>query len=182
MKKGLYKLIFTFVLIVSPVSIILSQNLERLAYNNPGLIVDLGVGLWAWPLPMDYNDNGLTDLVVICTDVPYSGVYYFENSGVIDNKTHLPVYKPAVRLGKAENNVSISYIEGKPFITTPGKWYPDFKSSGFEKPVDFPAPTAKEIHPAEGNIRANQWKVVDYDSNGVNDLIVGIEESIKYFV
>jgi hypothetical protein len=174
MKKGLYKLIFTFVLIVSPVSIILSQNLERLAYNNPGLIVDLGVGLWAWPLPMDYNDNGLTDLVVICTDVPYSGVYYFENSGVIDNKTHLPVYKPAVRLGKAENNVSISYIEGKPFITTPGKWYPDFKSSGFEKPVDFPAPTAKEIHPAEGNIRANQWKVVDYDSNGVNDLIVGI--------
>ena len=174
MKKGLYKLIFTFVLIVSPVSIILSQNLERLAYNNPGLIVDLGVGLWAWPLPMDYNDNGLTDLVVICTDVPYSGVYYFENSGVIDNKTHLPVYKPAVRLGKAENNVSISYIEGKPFISTPGKWYPDFKSSGFEKPVDFPAPTAKEIHPAEGNIRANQWKVVDYDSNGVNDLIVGI--------
>ena len=174
MKKGLYKLIFTFVLIVSPVSIILSQNLERLAYNNPGLIVDLGVGLWAWPLPMDYNDNGLTDLVVICTDVPYSGVYYFENSGVIDNKTHLPVYKPAVRLGKAENNVSISYIDGKPFITTPGKWYPDFKSSGFEKPVDFPAPTAKEIHPAEGNIRANQWKVVDYDSNGVNDLIVGI--------
>lgn len=174
MKKGLYKLIVTLVLIVSPVSIILSQNLERLAYNNPGLIVDLGVGLWAWPLPMDYNDNGLTDMVVICTDVPYSGVYYFENSGVIDNKTHLPVYKPAVRLGKAENNVSISYIEGKPFITTPGKWYPDFKSSGFEKPVDFPAPTAKEIHPAEGNIRANQWKVVDYDSNGVNDLIVGI--------
>jgi hypothetical protein len=174
MKKGLYKLIFAFVLIVSPVSIILSQNLERLAYNNPGLIVDLGVGLWAWPLPMDYNDNGLTDLVVICTDVPYSGVYYFENSGEMDNKTHLPVYKPAVRLGKAENNVSISYIDGKPFITTPGKWYPDFKSSGFEKPVDFPAPTAKEIHPAEGNIRANQWKVVDYDSNGVNDLIVGI--------
>jgi len=174
MKKGLYKLIFAFVLIVSPVSIILSQNLERLAYNNPGLIVDLGVGLWAWPLPMDYNDNGLTDLVVICTDVPYSGVYYFENSGEMDNKTHLPVYKPAVRLGKAENNVSISYIDGKPFITTPGKWYPDFKNSGFEKPVDFPAPTAKEIHPAEGNIRANQWKVVDYDSNGVNDLIVGI--------
>jgi hypothetical protein len=77
-------------------------------------------------------------------------------------------------LGKAENNVSISYIDGKPIITTPGKWYPDFKNSVFEKPVDFPAPTAKEIHPAEGNIRANQWKVVDYDSNGVNDLIVGI--------
>jgi len=174
MKKGVSKLIVTLILIVSPVIAVLSQNLERLAYNNPELIVDLGVGLWAWPLPMDYNDNGLTDLVVICTDVPYSGVYLFENSGVIDDKTHLPVYKPSVRLGKAENNVSISYIGGKPVITTPGKWYPDFKNSVFEKPVDFPAPTAKEIHPAEGNIRANQWKMVDFDSNGVNDLIVGI--------
>ncbi len=28
-------------------------GLERMAYNNPGLEVDLGVGLWAWPLPMD---------------------------------------------------------------------------------------------------------------------------------
>ncbi|MEY3772410.1 MAG: hypothetical protein RL067_424, partial [Verrucomicrobiota bacterium] len=27
-------------------------GLERLKYNHPGLVVDLGVGLWAWPLPM----------------------------------------------------------------------------------------------------------------------------------
>lgn len=174
MKKRVSQLIVTLVLIVFPVSIIFSQKLERLAYNNPGLVVDLGVGLWAWPLPMDYNDNGLMDLVVICTDVPYSGVYLFENSGVTDQNTNLPLYKPSVRLGKAENNVSISYVDGNPYITTPGKWYPDFKNSGFEKPIDFPAPAAKEIHPAEGNIRANQWKIVDYDSNGIHDLIVGI--------
>lgn len=174
MKKRLYKFIFTLILLVTPVSIILSQNLERLAYNNPGLIVDLGVGLWAWPLPMDFNDNGLMDLVVICTDVPYNGVYLFENTGVIDNITNLPLYKPSVRLGKAENNASISYIDGNPIITTPGKWYPDFKNSCFEKPVVIPAPTAKEMHPAEGNIRANQWKIIDFNSNGINDLIVGI--------
>ena len=41
---------------------IFCQKLERLPYNNPGLLVDLGVGLWAWPLPMDYNEDGLTDL------------------------------------------------------------------------------------------------------------------------
>ena len=29
--------------------------LQRLQYNNPGLSVDLGVGLWAWPLPMDFD-------------------------------------------------------------------------------------------------------------------------------
>ena len=37
--------------------------LPRLAHNDPGLLVDLGVGLWAWPLPMDYNGDGLMDLV-----------------------------------------------------------------------------------------------------------------------
>ena len=49
-----------------------AQQLERLSYNNPGLLVDLGVGLWAWPLPMDFNGYGLTELVVVCTDTPYN--------------------------------------------------------------------------------------------------------------
>ena len=36
---------------------------KPMTYNSPGLITDLGVGLWAWPLPMDWNDDGLMDLV-----------------------------------------------------------------------------------------------------------------------
>lgn len=82
-----------------------SQQLEPLSYNNPDLLVDLGVGLWAWPLPMDYNDNGLTDLVVVCTDTPYKGVYFFENTGVMDTETKLPVYKPSQHIGEAVNNL-----------------------------------------------------------------------------
>ena len=27
-------------------------KLQPLRYNNPGLEVDLGVGLWPWPLPL----------------------------------------------------------------------------------------------------------------------------------
>jgi len=38
-------------------------GLERLKYNNPGLVVDLGVGLQPWPLPMDYDGDGDNDLV-----------------------------------------------------------------------------------------------------------------------
>ena len=75
------------------------SDLQRLKYNHPGLMVDLGVGLWAWPLPMDFNDNGLTDLLVVCTDMPSNGVYFFENSGRLDGDSGLPVFKPAVRLG-----------------------------------------------------------------------------------
>ncbi|MFH1884232.1 MAG: hypothetical protein ABIL62_16160 [Planctomycetota bacterium] len=36
----------------------MAKSIERVKYNNPGLIVDLGVGLWAWPLPMDYDSDG----------------------------------------------------------------------------------------------------------------------------
>ena len=28
-------------------------GLQQLRYGNPGLAVDLAVGLWAWPMPMD---------------------------------------------------------------------------------------------------------------------------------
>ncbi|MBC8003732.1 MAG: VCBS repeat-containing protein, partial [Opitutaceae bacterium] len=58
-------------------------ELPRLAVNNPGLLADLGVGLWAWPLPMDFNGDGMMDLVVVCTGVPSNGIWYFENSGQI---------------------------------------------------------------------------------------------------
>ena len=39
-------------------------QLRRMKYNHPGLIVDLGVGLWGWPLPLDYDRDGDLDLVV----------------------------------------------------------------------------------------------------------------------
>lgn len=32
-------------------------KIVRLEYNNPELMVDLGVGLWALPMPMDFDDG-----------------------------------------------------------------------------------------------------------------------------
>ena len=37
-------------------------------YNNEDLIVDLGVGLWAFPVPYDYDNDGLIDILVNCSD------------------------------------------------------------------------------------------------------------------
>ena len=54
---------------------------ERVPQNDPGLVVDLGVGLWAVPLPMDWDGDGDNDLVVSDADMPYRGVYLFENDG-----------------------------------------------------------------------------------------------------
>lgn len=149
------------------------SGMAKLAYNNPGLLSDLGVGLWAWPLPMDFNDDGLMDLVVACTDKPSNGIYVFTNTGEIDPGTHLPVFSRAQRIGAADRSPQISYVKGRPVVTSAGKVYPDFKRSGFDQPVVLGDPA--KIHLEPGNIRANQWKFVDFDGNGVQDLVVGID-------
>ena len=89
------------------------QGLERLQYNNPGLIVDLGVGLWAWPLPMDFDGDGDNDLVVVCPDKPFNGTYFFENAS---GDVKMPVFKPPVRISKGLQNVQVSYIDGRPRV------------------------------------------------------------------
>lgn len=172
MKKWIAFIITAFYIFNS--SFCLGQNLERLSYNNPDLLVDLGVGLWADPLPMDYNDNGLIDLIVVCTDRPYNGVYFFENTGNIDTVTDLPIYKPAQRLDDAVVNASISYFENRPLVTSPGKWYPDFKESAFRNPKDISTPPSNDTYPFNGRVRANHWQFIDFNNNGLLDLMVSI--------
>lgn len=162
-----------------------TKPLSRLAYNHPGLVTDLGVGLWAWPLPMDYNGDGRMDLVVVCTDKPYNGSWYFENSGTIDSETRLPIFKPAVWIGESARSVGISYVTGKAVVTAAvsvkdgetlrfrGNIYPDFIATQFAKPVRIPA--TERIHGEPGNIRQNQWQLVDFDGDGALDVTVGID-------
>jgi predicted neuraminidase len=143
-------------------------KLKRLPYNHPGLVVDLGVGLWAWPMPVDYNGDGRTDLLVSCPDKPSNGVWYFENAGEPGEK--MPVFKPGVRLGPTKHNMQVSYVNGEPRILEPGHEHIDFRESNFERP--------KKIYPRnnlhENSIRANMWRYVDYTGNGVHDLVVGV--------
>ncbi|WP_228693509.1 VCBS repeat-containing protein [Lunatimonas sp.] len=147
-------------------------QISTLTYQNPSLMVDLGVGLWAWPLPMDWNGDGLMDLVVACTDRPSNGVHVFLHSGKTDPATLLPIFEPSFRMGPAGRSPQISYVNNEWRVTTSGAYYPDFKNSGFEYPQVLGDPD--QIHLGEGRIRANQWKFVDFTGNGVLDLVVGI--------
>ena len=145
---------------------------QRIEYNHPGLVVDLGVGLWANPLPMDYDGDGDLDLVVSCADVPYNGVYFFENPG----GGTFPVFKPAVRVDRGIHNAQVSYIGGQPRVLGPGVEYVDFRKNRFGKEVKLPA--NEKFH--KGTVHANQWKYCDYDGDGRLDLIVGIEDYVDY--
>jgi hypothetical protein len=147
-------------------------DLERLKYNHPGLVVDLGVGLWAWPLPMDYNGDGRLDLVVVCPDKPSNGTYVFENPG----GAKLPVFPPGRRIGKGLQNVQVSHVDGRPRVLSPGFEYPDFPRSGLENPVKLPVPA--NVHP--NKVRGNFWRYVDYDGDGALDLVVGADDWTDY--
>lgn len=153
-----------------------SAQLEPLAYNHPGLVVDLGVGLWAWPLPMDFDGDGDLDLVVNCPDKPSNGIYFFENATGDTAVNPLPIFKPGKRISHGAQNVQVSYVDGVPQVLTPGRRHPDFLKSGIKDSVQLPL-NAK-FH--SGKIRANMWRLVDYDGDGVQDLIVGIGDWTDY--
>lgn len=150
-----------------------TEDLKRLAYNNPQLSVDLGVGLWAWPMPVDYDNDGDLDLLVSCPDKPYNGVYFFENPG---GDAKMPIFKPGKKISSGQRNISISMVDGKPRYLIPGK---EVQLSGND--IGKTTPIYSKTNLLAGKkIRANQWQYVDYDGSGNLSLVAAIGEWTDY--
>lgn len=152
------------------------QGLERLKFNNPGLVVDLAVGLWAFPMPMDVNGDGQWDLAVSCPDKPYNGVYLFENPGVDTGRDPFPVFRAPRRIGPGRQFAGVSYVNGIPHVLTPALEYPEFLQNGLAKGVKLGLPT--NVHPR--TVRGNFWRYVDFDGDGKTDLLVGVDDWTEY--
>ncbi|MDO4559291.1 MAG: FG-GAP-like repeat-containing protein, partial [Planctomycetia bacterium] len=154
-------------------------QLQRMKYRHPGLIDDLAVGLWSWPVPIDADGDGDTDMIISCEDTPYNGTYLFTNpakeNGESDTEMAIP-FRAARRLSQGVINVQLSWVNGTPRILTPAKEYPDFVNSGVSEPVDLGVPA--NVH--RNNVRGNMWKYVDYEDDGLVDLIVGSDDWTDY--
>ena len=179
----LFKLLLAL-LFTSTSTIPAAEMLVRLPYNHPGLVVDLGVGLWAWPVPCDADGDGDYDLIVSCPDKPSNGIYFFENVTGDTATNKLPVFKPARRLGSTDRYVMPSYIEGKLRVLTPGFEYGNFTHTGLAEKIALPVKAS--FYQPQGRqtkgpkVRHNQWRLADYDGDGRQDLIVGIEDWSYY--
>ena len=161
-RRFLSILLFCFFLVLATGASCGGAGLERIKYNNPGLVVDMGVGLWAWPLPMDYDKDGDNDLVVSCNDDVSNGMYFFENAS---GDVKMPVFKPPVKIGtRGWADIHASYINGEVRILLWRKEIVDFydKKTNFEK-------TVKIYHKKFGN----HWKYCNYEGDGDLDMIVG---------
>lgn len=165
MKK---RLLFTAVVLGLPCA---AGAFERVEYNHPGLIVDLGVGLWAQPLPMDFDGDGDHDLVVATADKPYNGVYFFENT---EGDARFPTFEPGVRISDAEHNLTVSQVDGDMKVLLPGRICTDFRASGIDEVAEI------EFEPEFHQGRAKQWKLFDYEGDGDHDLIIGTSDWRDY--
>lgn len=176
----LLMLMSTSILAQSPTSQNSDTALVQLRYNHPGLVVDLGVGLWAWPIPCDADGDGDYDLIVSCPDKPSNGVWLFENRQGDTRENPMPVFEPAVRLSGTVHYVMPSYTERGMKVLSPGKEYTNFTKSGIQESKTLSV-AANFYKPQGGQtkgpkVRHNQWRYVDYDHDGTEDLIVGVED------
>ena len=162
----------------------LADELMPLKYNNTGLVVDLGVGLWAWPVPCDADEDGDFDLIVSCPDKPSNGIWFFENTTGDTVLSKMPVFSPGRILSKTVHYVMPSYIDNTLRVLSPGFEYHDFTKSGLQHKRKLPI--AASFHqplgtqPQGPKVRHNQWRYADYDGDGALDLIVGIEDWSDY--
>lgn len=149
------------------VSCLAMAGIVRLPSNAPrGETRDLKVGLWAFPLVLDWDGDGLLDLVVSTPCQPYRGTYYFRNRG--DG-----VFAKAVRVSdEAYQETVMSRTCGKSAVLRPGIAHWDFRNDGYSKPVSFPPNVKSNPHPYD--VRGNIWRFVDYDGDGRDDIVVGV--------
>ncbi len=141
---------------------------HKLDYNRPEASTDLGWGLWGNPLPLDYDGDGDMDLLLSSAGVPSRGLCYFENNGSGGFS------RGRVLDGEKRSNVGISYVKGKAVVCEPGVVYEDFAKNLYSAPRKLPF--VEKFH----SDRDDQWRMADYDGDGVTDLVIGASDWSEY--
>lgn len=142
--------------------------LERMRFRSSGTCC-LKVGLWAFPMAMDFDRDGVNDLVVSCPDTQWAGTFFF--AGTRDG-----VFKPPVRIDSEWRwNVSVSHVDGEPIVMLPDRSYWDFRGRGgydaYENVTLMPELRAEGFKSSWSRSRGLVWRYADVDGDGIADRI-----------
>ncbi len=155
------------------------NQLHKLEYNNPGLIVDLDAGFKAVPLPMDFDGDGDLDLLISESgSYTESGIFYFEN---VSGNVEMPIFRRGMkvsferrRLGDDGSRFQVSDVNGAIHVVTPDRVreriliYKNVPQNVFwdENEVSLPDEGYDYLHNCK-----TEWKIVDFDGDDKHDLV-----------
>lgn len=154
-----------------------SQTIDecRIKHNQPNLVVYLGGGLWSTPLPVDYDNDGLTDIILSCVDVPYKGTYLFKNIGT----KRKPFFDKALKLtDMAFQNSRASYENGVLKVLNQETEYQDFRSKLYSSPKVLKVDSMPGLN--FRTCRSNTWTYVNFDNDTNQDILVSIDDWSNY--
>jgi hypothetical protein len=145
---------------------------DRVSYGREGVRDRLAVGLWAYPAAVDVDGDGDLDLIVSCTDRPYNGTYLFENIG----GRQKPLFDRAEWLGRGIKDLVAADFngDGKTDLVTSGGYHDDFVRNRLSRFV----PVKLSLDYWVG--RDDLWYPVDWDGDGITDLLVGVSDWRDY--
>jgi len=145
---------------------------DRLGYGRSGVVGRLAVGLWAYPAAIDADGDGDLDLVVSCTDRPSNGIYLFRNLG--DNRS--PLFDRGEWLGPGKKDLVAADFNGDGALdlVTSGGYYSDFARYRLSRFV--PIRLERNYHVGRDDL----WFPVDWDGDGLTDLLVGVSDWREY--
>ena len=135
-----------------------------------------------WPLPMDFDSDGDMDLLVSCNDVPFNGLYFFENPAGPGET--MPVFEPPVRIGPGKKNLQVSYVDGDARILERGNEYLDFTSNLFNRPEEMYPPMDLEEEEvfalADAKLGDADWAAVEERAPKYNDPVFGDPDPARF--
>ncbi len=145
---------------------------DRMTYGAAGVRGKLGVGLWAHPVGLDFDEDGDTDLIVACVDRPYNGTYLFRNIG----SNQRPLYDRAVWLGPGQKDLVAADFngDGRVDLISSGVWFDDVRRNRLSKPTSIPLKRGYHVG------RDDLWYPVDWDRDGRIDLLIGVSDWRDY--
>ncbi|MDD4019784.1 MAG: FG-GAP-like repeat-containing protein, partial [Kiritimatiellae bacterium] len=150
------------------------RDLERMAFNNPDAIVDLGCGIWPNPFIYDYDGDDDLDIVISYRSVPSEGTYFFENPAPQGTTGSLSVFEAAVPGDNSRRGLRVKFPPYHlPVSLTPhfrrgnggGWYYAELTGDGREDAVyaisdwaeyGCPGPACPVAYDPDGNWTNNQ--------------------------